>query len=52
MQQEHVPIKRLLAVAGNDDLIFTLDEFNHLKQCAACFTRWAEFIGQMATTAD
>jgi hypothetical protein len=41
--QSHVPLKRLLAVAA-DNLIFTLEEFNHLKECEECFTRWSEFI--------
>jgi hypothetical protein len=42
--QNHVPLKRLLVIAAADDLIFTLEEFNHLTECEECFTRWSEFI--------
>jgi len=43
----HVSLKRLLAVASTDDELFTLEEFNHLKECAECFTTWSEFIHQL-----
>jgi hypothetical protein len=41
---EHVPMLRLLEVAADDTQIFTWEEFNHLKQCAACFAEWADFV--------
>jgi len=31
-------------VATVDDEISTLEEFNHLKGCAACFVQWSDFI--------
>ena len=40
-------MKRLLAVAAADNLIFTLEEFNHLKECEECFVTWSEFIDQL-----
>src|SRR6266496_1424450 len=43
---EHIPKARLLAVAVDDELIFTLEEFNHLKACRECFVVWTEFICQ------
>jgi EAL domain-containing protein (putative c-di-GMP-specific phosphodiesterase class I) len=43
---EHIPKARLLAVAVDDELIFTLEEFNHLKACQECFVAWTEFICQ------
>ena len=42
-----MPTKRLLAVAAADNLIFTLEEFNHLKECEECFEAWSEFIDQL-----
>jgi hypothetical protein len=43
--EKHVPLVRLLIVAAADDLIFTMEEFNHLEACSECFTTWTEFIG-------
>jgi hypothetical protein len=43
---KHVPIVRLLDVTVDNGLIFTLEEFNHLKSCTDCFDSWAEFIRQ------
>jgi hypothetical protein len=43
--KKHVPLVRLLTVAAADDLIFTMEEFNHLEACSECFTSWTEFIG-------
>jgi hypothetical protein len=37
---DHPQIERLLNVATDDDEIFTLEEFNHLKACTACFVQW------------
>ena len=42
--ENHVSTERLLKVAASDDLLFTLEEFNHLKSCPDCFTEWAAFI--------
>jgi hypothetical protein len=39
----HLPVKRLLDVAISDDLIFDMDEFNHLEECRDCLTTWVEF---------
>jgi predicted anti-sigma-YlaC factor YlaD len=41
---EHLSMQRLLEVAASDDLVFSLEEFNHLKNCPACFKLWSEFI--------
>jgi len=41
---KHVTLLRSLTVAGSDDLIFSMEEFNHLKACPECFTTWTEFI--------
>ena len=40
----HVDIARLRDVAETDDLVFTPEEFHHLKRCADCFLIWVEFI--------
>jgi len=47
--QDHVPNERLLKVAADDDLLFTSEEFKHLKRCSDCFKRWSEFIGSLAS---
>jgi hypothetical protein len=39
----HSSVKRLLDVTISDDLIFDIDELNHLKECPDCLTTWAEF---------
>jgi hypothetical protein len=44
MDGEHIMTQRLVEVAASDDLLFTADEFRHLKGCAQCFDLWAEFI--------
>ena len=46
----HMPMKRLLVVAATDEDIFTLEECNHLKECADCFSTWSEFIHQLVRT--
>jgi hypothetical protein len=45
--QTHVPMKRLLGVASADNQIFTLEEFNHLKECTECFEAWSDSIDQL-----
>jgi hypothetical protein len=45
--EPHVPMKRLLAVASADHLVFALEEFSHLKECAECFEMWSDFIQQL-----
>jgi hypothetical protein len=42
----HLPVKRLLDVAISDDLVFDMDEVNHLTECRDCLTTWAEFDSQ------
>jgi hypothetical protein len=44
--ETHLPVKRLLDVAISDDLIFDMDELNHLKECRDCLTTWTEFDNQ------
>jgi hypothetical protein len=46
MREQHVPTERLQAVA-EDNLIFTREEFNHLKACSQCFTDWRGLIHQL-----
>ena len=41
---KHVTLLRSLTVATADDLIFSMEEFKHLKACPECFTTWTEFI--------
>ena len=41
---EHVPTDRLLEVVADHNLIFSLEEFNHLLDCSACFSRWSQFV--------
>ncbi len=41
---DHVPASRLIDVAHSDELLFTDDEFNHLKQCSTCFLLWKDLI--------
>jgi hypothetical protein len=43
MATPHVPIRRLLNVAINDDVL-TSEEYGHLKECAECFNEWAIFV--------
>jgi hypothetical protein len=43
---KHLSLDRSVSVAAADDLIFTMEEFNHLKSCSECFTTWTEFIRQ------
>jgi len=38
---QHLSHARLLAVAEDLDLIFTVEEFKHLKGCRDCFKDWA-----------
>ena len=45
--QTHVPMKRLLGVAAADNQIFTLEEFNHLKECTECLEAWSDSIDQL-----
>ena len=44
--ETHLPVKRLLDVAFSGDLVFDVDEFNHLKECRDCLTTWTEFDSQ------
>jgi hypothetical protein len=41
---KHLSLLRSLTLAAADDVIFTMEEFNHLKACSECFTLWTEFI--------
>ncbi len=43
----HLTPARLLALADRDDIVFTLEEFNHLKTCSHCFTHWAANIREL-----
>ena len=45
--QTHVSMKHLLGVASADNQIFTLEEFNHLKECTECFEAWSDSIDQL-----
>lgn len=47
----HIAIRRLLAVAVQD-LIFTREEFNHLKDCRECFHEWEVFVRAAETQED
>ena len=42
LMSEHVPVERLLKVADADDLIFTMAEFNHLRECPQCLRQWRD----------
>jgi hypothetical protein len=42
--EEHVSTQRLHQVATSNDIVFTLEEFNHLKGCPFCFQQWKDFI--------
>lgn len=50
LMETHMPMKRLMVVAATDNDIFTLEECNHLKECAECFKTWSEFIHQLILT--
>ena len=39
----HVPLERLHAVVTDDDLLFTEEEFDHVRLCADCFDKWKAF---------
>jgi hypothetical protein len=47
--QDHVPIERLLKVAASDDVLFTVEEVQHLERCSDCFKCWAVFIAGLAS---
>ena len=37
----------VLSVASADNQIFTLEEFNHVKECTECFEAWSDSIDQL-----
>jgi hypothetical protein len=43
---EHISAERLLLIATSDEVVFTMEEFNHIKMCRECFLAWSEFIWQ------
>lgn len=51
MPIEHVPIARLKQVAVND-VLFTSEESDHLKECAECFNQWSACIKPQEDTID
>ena len=40
----HIPDARLFKMAVVDNLVFTGDEFSHLKQCPICCEQWKRYI--------
>jgi hypothetical protein len=41
----HIASERLAAVAQNEELLFTDEEFDHIRSCADCFRKWkASFV--------
>ena len=43
----HIAQARLLAIAMSDDLLFSPEEFAHLKECKDCIERWYECIAEV-----
>ena len=41
-----IPTERLFAVAMENDVLFTPEEFNHLKGCRDCLEGWADSIAE------
>ena len=44
METEHVSARRFIEIATSDDVIFTLEELDHVKTCYMCFNQWEEVI--------
>src|SRR5262249_37030513 len=40
VEREHVPIERLREIAAHEDRMFKLEELEHIKSCADCFSNW------------
>ena len=45
---EHLSVERLRAVAINEEMLFTLEELNHLRKCNACFEQWHTAVQETA----
>jgi hypothetical protein len=52
MEKEHPPKERIFEIAVRDDLLFTIEEFNHLKKCPECFKQWTAFINDQSAGRD
>ena len=42
----HIDLERLRAIAENEDLKFTEEEYEHLSICPDCFLGWSEFVAE------
>jgi len=40
----HIDSQRLRQVAESETLIFTAEEYEHLKRCTDCFPEWSQDI--------
>ena len=49
---EHVPDSRLFCVATADNLDFTLDEYDHVQECATCLQRWQQYLDRAPVHED
>ena len=50
--EEHVSDARLFRLAVFDNLHFGASEFRHLKDCAACFEQWKEYVLNYISDSD
>jgi len=49
---DHIPLERLINAATIDELILTPAEFDHVKNCSACFGTWVRFIKDLMSIAS
>jgi hypothetical protein len=42
--QQHIPHVRLFLVAVADNMYFSDEETNHVKQCSDCYRQWKIYI--------
>jgi hypothetical protein len=48
----HIDSERLRDIAFDDYLLFTRDEFKHLRDCWECFQAWTDFMDQSWSMKD
>ena len=49
---EHVSAERLIDIVRSDDVIFTVEELEHVKSCVFCFDQWQDVIENMPNDLD
>jgi hypothetical protein len=44
LMSEHISVPRLIKAAAYGDSILTLEQYDHIQVCRACFHQWREFM--------